>query len=192
MGSEQSKMKNVPFWIDSAPIQRFPRLQGNTTADVLVVGAGITGITTAYPLKRGGLRVVLIERERVASIDTGHTTAHLTHITDVELQELARNFGEDHAQATWDAGSAAIDEIERIAEEEEIECEFTRVPAYLHVNTDDSSKKEVPSLRKEAEIASIAGNTEPRLARFLRIAETARSGVIFYKPNYESRRISKA
>jgi hypothetical protein len=50
----------------------------------------------------------------------GHTTAHLTCITDVELQELARNFGDDHAQAAWDAGAAAIDEIQKIVQDEQI------------------------------------------------------------------------
>ena len=107
-------MRNVPVWIDTAPIQKFPKLQRNITVDVVVVGAGVTGITTAYLLKKAGSTVALIERERVASIDTGHTTAHLTYVTDVQLQELARNFGNDHAQAAWDAGAAAIDEIERI------------------------------------------------------------------------------
>src|SRR5258708_27159717 len=126
-------MENVPYWINSAPIKRFPRLQKNVHVDILVIGAGITGITAAYLLKKAGLTVALIERERVASIDTGHTTAHLTYITDVELRELARNFGQDHAQAAWDAGAAAIDEIERIVGEEKIECEYTRVPPYIHV-----------------------------------------------------------
>src|SRR5881394_1369190 len=111
---EQRKMRNVPFWIDSVPIKRFPRLQKQLNVDVVVVGAGITGITTAYLLKQAGLTVALIERERVASIDTGHTTAHLTYVTDLELQKLARNFGSNHAQAVWDAGAYAIDEIERI------------------------------------------------------------------------------
>ena len=114
-------MRNVPFWIDSAPIKRFPRLERNVNIDVVVVGAGITGITTAHLLKETGLTVALIERERVASMDTGHTTAHLTCITDVELQELARNFGDDHAQAAWDAGAAAIDEIQKIVQDEQIE-----------------------------------------------------------------------
>ena len=74
-------------------------MERNVNIDVVVVGAGITGITTAHLFKETGLTVALIERERVASMDTGHTTAHLTCITDVELQELARNFGDDHAQA---------------------------------------------------------------------------------------------
>src|SRR6266480_2828326 len=150
-------MKSVTFWIDSAPIPNFPKLQSNINVGVLVVGAGVTGITTAYLLKKAGSTVALIDRERVASIDTGHTTAHLTYVTDVSLQQLVRNFGKYHAQAGWDAGAAAIDEIERIVEEEGIECEFARVPAYVHVRVDGSSKKEATSLRKEADLAAKLG-----------------------------------
>jgi glycine/D-amino acid oxidase-like deaminating enzyme/nitrite reductase/ring-hydroxylating ferredoxin subunit len=150
-------MTTIPFWIDSAPIKRFPALQKNTNVDVLAVGAGITGITTAYLLKKAGLTVALIERERVASIDTGHTTAHLTFVTDVGLHELADNFGNDHAQAAWDSGAAAVDEIERIVQEEGIQCEFIRVPAYLHVYAGGFSDNEVSSLKKEARLAAKLG-----------------------------------
>jgi glycine/D-amino acid oxidase-like deaminating enzyme/nitrite reductase/ring-hydroxylating ferredoxin subunit len=150
-------MENVPYWINSAPIKRFPRLQKNVHVDILVIGGGITGITAAYLLKKAGLSVALIERERVASIDTGHTTAHLTYVTDVELQELARNFGDDHAQAAWDAGAVAIDEIERIVREEAIDCEFTRVPAYVHVRKRDFSQKEISTLKEEASVAAKLG-----------------------------------
>ena len=150
-------MRNVPVWIDTAPIQKFPKLNKNITVDIVVVGAGVTGITTAYLLKNAGFPVALIDRERVASIDTGHTTAHLTYVTDVQLQELARNFGNDHAQAAWDAGAAAIDEIERIVAEEQSDCGFTRVPSYVHLSVDDSSQKEASSLKKEADLAAKLG-----------------------------------
>jgi glycine/D-amino acid oxidase-like deaminating enzyme/nitrite reductase/ring-hydroxylating ferredoxin subunit len=150
-------MRNVSFWIDTVPIKRFPQLQKDTNVDVVVVGAGVTGITTAYLLKKAGLTVALIERDRVVSIDTGHTTAHLTYITDVGLQELAHDFGNDHAQAAWDAGAAAIDEIERILQDEDIQCGFTRVPAYVHVCSDDLSKKHISSLKKEAKLAAKLG-----------------------------------
>src|SRR6266481_7575851 len=150
-GANNRAMKSVPFWIDSAPIPTFPKLQSNINVGVLVVGAGITGITTAYLLKKTGSTVAMIERERVALIDTGHTTAHLTYVTDVELQQLVRNFGRDHAQAAWDAGAAAIDEIERIVEAEGIESEFVRVPAYLHAPVGASWKKETSYLKKEAD-----------------------------------------
>ncbi|HEU0276058.1 MAG TPA: FAD-dependent oxidoreductase [Candidatus Udaeobacter sp.] len=150
-------MKNVPYWIDSTPIEQFPRLQEDMHADVLVVGAGITGVTTAYLLKKAGLRVALIERERIASMDTGHTTAHLAYVTDVQLVELARNFGNDHAQAAWDAGAAAIDEIEGIVHAETIDCEFSRVPAYVHLRKSDFSEREIGLLKKEANLAAKLG-----------------------------------
>src|ERR1044072_7041297 len=88
-------MRNVPVWIDTAPIQKFPKLQKNISVDILVVGAGVTGITTAYLLKKAGSTVALIERERVASIDTGHTTASLHYVTDVGVQQLAKKFRVD-------------------------------------------------------------------------------------------------
>src|SRR5437660_3863687 len=142
-GANNQAMKNVAVWIDDTPIRKFPKIQRNISVDVLVVGAGVTGITAAYLLKKAGLTVALIERERVASIDTGHTTAHLTYVTDVGLHELTTNFGKDHAQAAWDAGAAAIDQIENIVTEEQLDCEFQRVPAYLHVPVDGFSKKDI-------------------------------------------------
>src|ERR1043165_3758947 len=118
-------MKRTSYWIDTGPIRTFPAINRDLKVDILVIGAGLTGITTAHLLKRAGLKVALIERERLASIDTGHTTAHLTYITDVSLHTLVKDFGRDHAQATWDAGAAAIDEIESIVVREGIDCEFT-------------------------------------------------------------------
>jgi glycine/D-amino acid oxidase-like deaminating enzyme/nitrite reductase/ring-hydroxylating ferredoxin subunit len=150
-------MKRTSYWIDTAPIKTFPALSGDLKVDVLVIGAGITGITTAYLLKKAGLTVALIERERVAMMDTGHTTAHLTYVTDTSLRILAKNFGSDHAQATWDAGAAAIDEIEAIVAREGIDCEFARVPGYLHVALDDSSGDDASELKEDAELAQQMG-----------------------------------
>ena len=45
----------------SFPVQQFPPLAGNALADVCVVGAGIAGMTTAYPLARKGKRVMVID-----------------------------------------------------------------------------------------------------------------------------------
>ena len=102
------------YWIDTGPITPSQSLGKDLRVDVLVVGGGITGISSAFLLQEAGLTVALIERERFAGIDTGHTTAHLTYVTDKLLTTLAKNFGNDHAQATWDAGAAAIDQIESI------------------------------------------------------------------------------
>ena len=52
--------------------------------------------------------MVVLERDRCAATDTGHTSAHLTMVTDARLAELVKRFGRNHAQAVWDAGLAAI------------------------------------------------------------------------------------
>jgi glycine/D-amino acid oxidase-like deaminating enzyme/nitrite reductase/ring-hydroxylating ferredoxin subunit len=150
-------MKTAPYWFDSVTRPKFHSLSHSVTVDVLVVGAGVTGIVTAYLLKKAGLRVALLERERIASHDTGHTTAHLTCVTDIRLHELVKNFGRPAAQATWDAGNAAIDEIENIVRRENIDCEYTRVPGYLHAPINGGQSDERPGLKKDASFANDLG-----------------------------------
>ena len=154
---EEKRMKGTSYWIDTVPIKTFPALNRDVTVDALVIGAGITGVTTAYLLKNARLSVALIERDRIAMIDTGHTTAHLTYVTDARLRKLVENFGNDHAQAVWVAGAAAIDTIETIVEEEKLDCGFSRVPGYLHAPMEGGSKNESDSLQQEAELAGTLG-----------------------------------
>ena len=117
-------MDTTPYWIDSAPLPRFPKLEQNLEVDVLVIGGGITGLTTAYLLKKAGQTVALLERSHCARVDTGHTTAHLTAVTDLSRQELAKTFGKDAARAVWDAGRAALDQIVNNIRAEDISCDF--------------------------------------------------------------------
>lgn len=123
--------ETTPYW-RSIALPRFPRLDRNLRVDVVVIGGGISGITTAYLLKQAGHKVALLERHRLAGMDTGHTTAHLTCVTDKRLTSLVRWYGEDHARAAWDAGIAAIDQIYHNVEQEGIDCDFRWVPVYLH------------------------------------------------------------
>src|SRR5471030_1046793 len=79
----------TPYWGDSATMPRYPKLERDESVDVVVVGGGITGLTASYLLTLAGRRVALIERERCAQIDTGHTSAHLSMVTDRSLSRLA-------------------------------------------------------------------------------------------------------
>jgi len=119
------------YWTDNTPAPRFSALKEDIAVDVLIVGAGMTGVTAAYLLKRAGCNVALVDRDRCLSGDTSYTTAHLTCVTDTPLSELVKNFGKDHAQAVWDAQLAAIDTIDRNVWREQIKCQFEWVPAYL-------------------------------------------------------------
>ncbi len=150
-------MDTASYWLTAVESKRFASIEKPVTVDVLIVGGGITGITTAYLLRCNGLSVALAERDRIGHIDTGHTTAHLTAVTDTRLHKLVQDFGRDHAQAVWDAGAAAIEQIEEIVGRENIDCEFTRVPAYLHLPVGGDGNEEVAELREDARLASEFG-----------------------------------
>jgi glycine/D-amino acid oxidase-like deaminating enzyme/nitrite reductase/ring-hydroxylating ferredoxin subunit len=147
------QLDTTPYWIDSAPMPRYPRLERDLRVDVAVVGGGIAGLTTAYLLAAAGRSVALLERGRLVAVDTGHTTAHLTMVTDLTLTALVRSFGRDHAQAAWDAGLAAIAEIDRIARAEAISCDFAWVRGYLHAPEEERSGAEAVRLEEEARLA---------------------------------------
>jgi glycine/D-amino acid oxidase-like deaminating enzyme/nitrite reductase/ring-hydroxylating ferredoxin subunit len=141
------------WWISTTPSTTHPPLRSDLRVDVAVVGAGITGITAAYLLKKAGKKVALLERGRAAMAETGHTTAHLTHVVDTRLVDLVRTFGEAGAKAAWDSSRAALDQIEALVREWRIDCDFQRVPGYLF-GTRDS---DVPLLQEEARLANQFG-----------------------------------
>lgn len=149
---------STSHWHTSRPLPTFPALDRNMHADVVIVGGGVTGVTTAYLMKKAGLRVILLERNCLACGDTGATTAHLTCVTDVRMADLVRSFGEDHARAAWDAGLAALWQISECVEAERLSCGFAWVPGYLHPALDEPlTDRVVEDLRKEARLVSDLG-----------------------------------
>ena len=149
------KPSPAPYW-DEVSLPTFPALRRSFDADAVVVGAGLTGITTALLLKEAGCRVALVERGRVGGVDTKCTTAHLTPVVDARLDTLASSLGRDHAQAVWDAGWAAIQQIEALASRLDIDCDFGWVPGFLHVPIDaepTARARERDRLRDEAALA---------------------------------------
>lgn len=148
-------MKSEPLWKD-AGTALLPRVPPPLACDVVVIGGGITGLTAALLLKRSGKRVCVVERSHVGQGETGHTTAHLTYVTDVRPKELIKDFGEEAARLTWQAGEAAINLIERLVSDLQIECGFQRVPGFLHASLQGDGD-ESESLMEEAEEARKLG-----------------------------------
>lgn len=162
-------------WIE-AKLPEFPALNRDLDVDVVIVGAGLTGITAAYLLRKAGKRVALLDRGRLASADTARTTAHLSYVTDYRLHHLVDKFGRDAARSFWEAGAASIDQIWQLVQETGAECEFRWVPGYLHEPLHGSDDKERDRLQRDAQLAA-EFDLE---ARYIpRVPTVERPGVMF-------------
>ncbi|HTH49374.1 MAG TPA: FAD-dependent oxidoreductase [Candidatus Limnocylindria bacterium] len=146
-------MNTISYWSDSISLPRFRKLREDCEVDVVVIGAGITGITAAYLFRKAGQTVALIERGPCGGFDTVNTTAHVTCVTDTTLTDLCARLGPDRAWGCWEAGRAALEQIEAIVQAEDIQCDFQRVPGYRHAPPKSCPPGLATALDAEARLA---------------------------------------
>jgi glycine/D-amino acid oxidase-like deaminating enzyme/nitrite reductase/ring-hydroxylating ferredoxin subunit len=137
------------YWVASTPRTSYPPLAGDVEADVAVVGGGITGLTVASLLQREGLRVVLVEHDRVASGASGYNTAKLTSGHHLVYEHLLKRFGERKTRLYAEANEAAIDFVEA----QGIDCDFRRRPNVVYA----AAGEDVDAVRREADACERAG-----------------------------------
>ena len=142
-------MKSV--WSESCKFRKREALNKDIKTDVLVIGAGIAGILTAYMLKQKGRDVVLIDAAEIASGNTKNTTAKITSQHDLIYSKLIAEFGEEKARQYAKANELAIKKYKEIIEYKRIECDFEEKPAYVY------SLNEVDVLKEEVEAAKNLG-----------------------------------
>lgn len=138
---------------DTGSWPSFETLKSDLKCDVLIVGAGISGLTTAYLLAKEGRNVTVIDASRPGDGETGNTTAHLASALDDRFSELEKIFGREGAYLAAESHRTAINAIEAICEEESISCDFERVAGYLFVPPGEPDDE----IRKEYEAAKRAG-----------------------------------
>jgi glycine/D-amino acid oxidase-like deaminating enzyme/nitrite reductase/ring-hydroxylating ferredoxin subunit len=147
---------STSLWMATAEVPGYAALSEDITADVCVIGAGIAGLTTAYLLSREGLAVVVLDDGAIGSGATGRTTAHLAYAIDDRFYEIQRLHGTDETRLAAGSHRAAIDRIERIVQEEGIDCDFVRLDGYLFLAPNDSPAL----LRREMDAAQQIGLDE--------------------------------
>ena len=136
VGDERSQS----FWMEETPVVDAPPLTEDAECDVVVIGSGIAGLSIAYELARFGRRVVVIDRGRIGNGMTARTTAHLATELDDFYSELIRVRGEDEARLYHDSQRSAVNRIEAIVGEEEIDCDFAIVDGYLFAAREEDRK----------------------------------------------------
>jgi glycine/D-amino acid oxidase-like deaminating enzyme/Rieske Fe-S protein len=125
------------FWIEDAGGIKAPRLSADEACEIVVIGAGIAGLSTAYELSRFGRSVIVIDRGRIGAGMTARTTAHLATELDDRYSDLIQVRGEDEARLYYESQVAAVNRVEAICRDEGIDADFARLDGFLFAAEED-------------------------------------------------------
>ena len=119
-----------------------------TKTDILIIGGGITGITTAYLLKNSNLSVTIIDKSKIGMGITSNSTAKVSYLQETIYQDLEKAFSRRVAKLYFDSQLEAIKIINNIIKKEMINCDFEKVDSILFT----TNKNNIRKLEKEKEI----------------------------------------
>jgi len=141
-------MKCNSIWLDNLEESKVKKLNEDIVVDVLIIGGGITGLSTAYHLKDSNLKVCLTERNLIGHGVTARTTAKLTYLQELIYSKLSNCFDEKTAKLYLNSQKDAINIVKNIIEENNIGCNFESVSSYVFTNDD----KEIECINEEKRI----------------------------------------
>lgn len=141
-----------PYWMDEETESHFEPVRSSFTVDTLIVGGGITGLTTAYCLALNGVKIAVAENRNIGCGDTGHTSAHLTCALDLPYSEIDKIHGRDNAKLILESHLSAISFIEELCADFDFP-HFKRIEGRLLLNEGD----DIEILEKELAILNELG-----------------------------------
>ena len=128
-------------------------MEGDQRAGVVVVGGGITGLTTALLLAGQGVDVVVVEALDIAAGVTGRTTAKVTSQHSMLYSTIASKHGEEAARVYGEANQTAVEYVVRLVQDGDIDCSLERRPAFVYTLDEDT----VAKIEEEAELCRRLG-----------------------------------
>jgi glycine/D-amino acid oxidase-like deaminating enzyme len=133
--------------LDKGIIHTYPSLLKDTRADIVIMGAGISGALAAWHLCKAGFKVVVVDKRHVGMGSTAASTALLQYEIDTPLAELIALRGERDAVKCYLLCLQALYDLEAICGQWP-EVAFTRKPSLQYA----SFRKDLPFLEKESEL----------------------------------------
>ena len=153
--------------------------------DVLIIGGGITGITTAYYLKDTNLKVTLVEQNLVASGVSSRTTGKINYLQETIYTDLEKLYSSKVATNYLESQLFAINEIKRIVKKEKIKCNLEKVSSYIFTN----KKREITKIKEEKNFLQKQGievkaHTHLSLPIAIQYAISVRDTYVFHPLKY--------
>ena len=134
-------MKNRSIWKENVENKKLPSLNKNITCDILIIGGGIAGLSTAYFLKDSNKKVVLIDKDKCGEGASSKNTGKLTFMQGLVYHKLEKNYSRETADLYLRSQQEAIDLITNIIKENNIECNLFKQDGYVFINKDNDKKE---------------------------------------------------
>ena len=141
-------MKSISIWEENNPIKNEKKEEIKTDLDILIIGAGITGLTTAYFLKDTNKKIAIIDKNTIGSGITAKTTAKVTYLQKNVYSTLNKSFNKQVSKAYLNSQLEAITLMKDIIEKENIKCDLEKCDSYIFTHKKSNIKK----IKKEKEI----------------------------------------
>lgn len=141
----------ISIWSADSTLTDRQCLKEDIKVDVAVIGAGMAGILIANSLKEKGLKVVIIEADKVANGVTKNTTAKITSQHSLIYDKLTKETSQEIARQYASANEKAIKLYKKIIKEKNIDCNFEEMPAYVY------AKENKEAIEAEVEAANRIG-----------------------------------
>src|SRR5215203_1004932 len=130
-----------------------PQEINNRVFDVIIVGGGITGITTGLQLQKSGKSCLVAEAHNICFGTTGGTTAHINTFFDTAYHDIKNDFGEDNAQLVAKATKLARTLYNQNIKAYNIDCDFQDKDGFVYAQTEG----QVEELKKMFDASRDAG-----------------------------------
>jgi len=122
--------------------------------DVIIIGGGITGLTTAYLLQQQGKRCIVLETQTIGFGTTGGTSSHLNTFFDATYADIESDFGKEEAKLVAKAGKEAMALIKKLVNDLAIDCDLAEKDGYLFAQ-DEKQGKELSEILTASKSAGI-------------------------------------
>jgi len=140
-------MKNKSIWTNNINLKTSAKLDRNLDIDILIIGGGLTGISTAFYLKESNYNIALIDADKVGYGVSSRTTGKLTYLQELIYQKLEKNFNFNIAKLYLESQKYAIDLVTDNIKKYNIECNFKKNSSYVFTN----NSSEISKFKKEEE-----------------------------------------
>lgn len=129
------------YWVKTTKSTSFPSLSNNINTDVCIIGAGITGIATAYYLSKYNMNITILDASKIALGVTANTTAKITSGHGLIYDYLLKSFGQDTAKKYFFSNEEAISDIKHIVNTEKINCDLIFQDSYVYTCKKDNIQR---------------------------------------------------